>query len=70
VNGRDPRRLGRAAAPRALFEGMQRRMPNPPPEGRLMWFGQTLSIDDFLEKMVEEQRLIYQFEVQRAYGMY
>lgn len=45
-------------------------MPAQPPEGKMMWYGQPLSVDDFLAKMVEEQRLIYQFEVKRSYGMY
>ena len=53
-----------------LFEAMQARLPSRPPEGKLMWFGQALSVEDFLAKMVEEQRLIYEFEVKRAYGMY
>jgi PPOX class probable F420-dependent enzyme len=53
-----------------LFQEMQKRMPTQPPEGKLMWFGQLLTIQDFRAKMVEEQRLIYEFNVKRAYGMY
>ena len=47
-----------------LFRHMQKR-----PEGDLSWFGQELSEADFLVKMEEEKRLIYEFEVTRAYGM-
>lgn len=53
-----------------LFRAMQARLPAQPPEGELMWFGQPLTIEEFLAKMVEEQRLIYQFDVKRAYGLY
>jgi hypothetical protein len=48
-----------------LFRVMQRR-----PSGPLNWFGTELSDEDFVAKMVEEGRLIYEFEVQRAYGMH
>jgi uncharacterized pyridoxamine 5'-phosphate oxidase family protein len=48
-----------------LFRIMQSR-----PTGPLSWFGGELSEDDFLRTMTEEQRLIYQFEVDRTYGMY
>ena len=53
-----------------LFETMQASMPVPPPPGRLTWFGQELSAEEFLAKMVEEQRLIYEFDVKRTYGMF
>jgi Pyridoxamine 5'-phosphate oxidase len=39
------------------------------PTGKLNWFGDEYNEDDFLRLMVEEQRLIYEFEIQRAYGM-
>ena len=35
-----------------------------------MWFGQEKTEEEFLQIMVEEQRLIYEFDVTRAYGMY
>jgi PPOX class probable F420-dependent enzyme len=50
-----------------LFQTMQSHMEVPP--GMLMWNGKPTSIDDFKRIMVEEQRLIYEFEVLRSYGM-
>lgn len=47
-----------------LFREMQAR-----PTGPLSWFGAELEEGAFLERMAEEQRLIYRFEVQRAYGL-
>ncbi len=40
------------------------------PEGPLSWFGGDLSQEQFLQTMVDEGRLIYQFEVLRTYGMH
>ena len=40
------------------------------PEGQINWFGRTISQEEFLKTMVEEQRLIYEFEIIRSYGMY
>lgn len=40
------------------------------PSGSLSWFGGELDEPAFLATMAEEQRLIYEFEVQRAYGLY
>ncbi len=40
------------------------------PEGPLSWFGGELSEEQFLQTMVDEGRLIYQFEVLRTYGMH
>jgi PPOX class probable F420-dependent enzyme len=50
-----------------LFQTMQRRLDPSP--GKLVWEGTERSFDEFLRVMVEEQRLIYQFEVIRTYGM-
>ncbi|WP_051452096.1 pyridoxamine 5'-phosphate oxidase family protein [Actinospica robiniae] len=47
-----------------LFREMQGR-----PQGPLSWFGGELDEDRFRAKMVEEGRLVYQFEPQRTYGM-
>jgi PPOX class probable F420-dependent enzyme len=47
-----------------LFRTMQSR-----PSGPLSWFGSELAEDDFLRTMADEQRLIYQFEVHRTYGL-
>jgi hypothetical protein len=46
-----------------LFRIMQQR-----PEGPLTWSGRELDEDAFCAQMVEEGRLIYQFEVRKAYG--
>ena len=48
-----------------LFRVMQDR-----PTGPLSWFGAELEEDDFLRSMVDERRLIYEFEAQRTYGMH
>jgi hypothetical protein len=47
-----------------LFRHMQGR-----PDGPLSWFDGELDEAGFLETMVTEGRLIYQFEVQRSYGL-
>lgn len=47
-----------------LFRVMQHR-----PEGPLSWFGGELDEPQFLQTMVDEGRLIYRFEVHRAYGL-
>jgi hypothetical protein len=46
-----------------LFRELQGR-----PAGPLSWFGGEYDEDRFRDIMVEERRLIYQFEVQRSYG--
>jgi PPOX class probable F420-dependent enzyme len=46
-----------------LFRVMQNR-----PSGPLSWFGSQLDEDAFVKRMVDEQRLIYQFEPRRIYG--
>ncbi len=51
-----------------LFQIMQRgRAPAP---GKISWFGAERTIDEFLQIMKDEGRLIYEFEVERVYGMY
>jgi PPOX class probable F420-dependent enzyme len=52
-----------------LFQEMQRGMSPAPSPGHLMWYGQERSFEEFLRIMVEEQRLIYEFQVERAYGL-
>jgi len=52
-----------------LFQIMQARLPNTPKPGHVMWAGKERSVDEFLQIMVSEQRLIYQFEIKRAYGL-
>jgi PPOX class probable F420-dependent enzyme len=53
-----------------LFQVMQAGMPQPPKPGHLAWYGQEKTIEEFRQAMVDEQRLIYEFEIKRAYGMY
>jgi PPOX class probable F420-dependent enzyme len=53
---------------RHLFREMQKDMDRPP--GTLLWNGQPLTEDQFLQTMRDEQRLIYQFEdPRRVYGL-
>ena len=42
----------------------------PRPDGRLTWFGRDVSEAELLQIMVEEKRIIYEFHVLRAYGMF
>jgi len=53
-----------------LFETMQRGMTPAPSPGKLVWYGQEKSVDEFLKLMEEERRIIYQFDVTRSYGLY
>jgi hypothetical protein len=48
-----------------LFRAMQSK-----PTGPLTWFGAELTEPDFLQRMVDERRLIYEFNVERAYGLH
>lgn len=48
-----------------LFRHMQGNASGP-----LNWFGRQLTEDEFLEKMVEEGRVVYEFDVHRTYGMH
>jgi hypothetical protein len=47
-----------------LFRQMQGR-----PQGPIRWFDREMDEPEFLQAMVDEGRLIYQFEVQRSYGL-
>jgi PPOX class probable F420-dependent enzyme len=49
-----------------LFRAMQAR----PAPANVMWEGQERSDEEFLRLMAEERRLIYAFEILRAYGMH
>jgi len=51
-----------------LFQVMQQGMPSEP--GKINWFGQELTRKEFIQAMVQEQRLIYEFDIVRSYGMY
>jgi hypothetical protein len=47
-----------------LFRALQHK-----PEGPLTWFGGELAEADFLQAMVDDGRILYEFEVHRSYGM-
>ena len=52
-----------------LFSVMQRAMtPAPPPE-HLMWYGKPKTREEFLQAMIDERRLIYEFDVVREYAL-
>ena len=51
-----------------LFQEMQQGMEPGPRPGHLMWYGKELTLDEFRQAMVQEQRLIYELNVTRAYG--
>jgi PPOX class probable F420-dependent enzyme len=53
-----------------LFQEMQRGMSPGASPGHLLWSGQERTFDEFLRIMVEEQRLIYELEVIRGYGLF
>jgi PPOX class probable F420-dependent enzyme len=38
--------------------------------GKIAWFGRQLTHDEFIDTMIQEQRLIYEFEPVRYYGMH
>ncbi|HEX3394641.1 MAG TPA: pyridoxamine 5'-phosphate oxidase family protein [Acidimicrobiales bacterium] len=46
-----------------LFRVMQNR-----PEGDLNWFGTNIDEEAFMKLMIDEGRLIYEFDVERTYG--
>ena len=48
-----------------LFREMQGRASGP-----LSWFGGELGEEEFLRAMVDERRVIYEFDVHRTYGLY
>lgn len=47
-----------------MFRHMQNR-----PTGDISWFGKELTPEAFIQSMVQENRLIYEFDISRAYGM-
>ncbi|MDQ1516522.1 MAG: hypothetical protein QOE80_2352 [Actinomycetota bacterium] len=54
-----------AALNLTLFRQMQDK-----PTGPLSWFGGELEETDFVARMESEGRLIYEFDVHRAYGLH
>ena len=53
-----------------FFRQVQSRLPQPPRPGHVLWFGQERTDEEFLRMMVEEGRILYEFEPTRAYGLY
>lgn len=53
-----------------LFQVMQQDQSPPPDPGKVLWYGAERTVAEFLQLMKDEGRLIYEFEVTRAYGMY
>jgi PPOX class probable F420-dependent enzyme len=54
----------------SLLRTMQAGMPGIKAPGNLMWNGAEVTPDQFRRAMIDEQRLIYQFEPVRTYGLY
>jgi PPOX class probable F420-dependent enzyme len=52
-----------------LFQTMQQGLDPAPSPGTVLWEGTERTPEEFLRIMEEEQRLIYQFEVVRSYGL-
>ena len=57
-------------APELNFRLMRQMQKGRAPEGKVVWFGGIISEEEFLAQMREEQRLVYEFNVKRAYGFY
>jgi hypothetical protein len=53
-----------------LFQVMQAGMTPAPSPGKILWYGQEKTVDEFLQAMKDEGRLVYEFEPLRAYGLY
>jgi hypothetical protein len=47
---------------------VQKRLNPPPPEGMVSWGGEVMTEEHFLAAVMAEGRLVYEFEVLRAYG--
>lgn len=52
-----------------LFRAMQADMPKPPSPGHLYWEMQERTEDEFSDIMREQDRLIYEFDILRTYGL-
>jgi len=57
-------------APELNLRLMRQMQKDRAPEGKVAWFGGMISEEEFLAQMREEQRLVYEFGVKRAYGYY
>ena len=52
-----------------LFHEMQRNLQPHPSGDNLMWYGKELTPAEFESAIRSEGRVIYEFEIQRAYGL-
>ena len=52
-----------------LFTAMQAGLQPGPPPGHLMWQGNPVTIEAFRDAMVQERRLIYELDIERAHGL-
>jgi PPOX class probable F420-dependent enzyme len=52
-----------------LFTHMQAETNPAPNPGTLMWFGQERAHDELFQMWTDEQRVIYEFEPLRSYGI-
>jgi hypothetical protein len=52
-----------------LFHEMQRGLQPHPSGQNLMWYGKELTPTEFESAMRTEGRVIYEFDVQRTYGL-
>jgi PPOX class probable F420-dependent enzyme len=75
----DPKWLGLEAevtildgpeAPRQNFRLFRQMQKGRAPEGKINWYGELLSEDEYIERARREERLVYEFDVKRAYGYY
>ena len=57
-------------APELNLRLMRQMQKDRAPKGKVAWFGGMISEEEFLATMLEEQRLVYEFHVKRAYGYY
>jgi PPOX class probable F420-dependent enzyme len=58
------------AVPELSYRLMRQMQKDRAPDGKIAWFTGLLSNEEFLDTMRKEQRLIYEFDVKRAYGYY
>jgi PPOX class probable F420-dependent enzyme len=56
--------------PELSYRLMRKMQKERAPEGKVGWFSGMLTKEEFLETMREEQRIVYEFDVKRAYGYY
>jgi hypothetical protein len=50
-----------------LFRMMQGQPEN---SDTITWYGQPRTLDEFRRLMIEDQRILYRFDIDRHYGMY